>query len=226
MYDAFSQWIEVFTLRSKAMSELILHFKSLFARFGVPSEVVSDNVPYNSAEWLAFADAWNFAVLFSSPRYPQANGASEKAMAIAKRILQKNVHLHYALLQYRNAPIPNLGYSPAKLLMGRRLRTRLPVVESTLLPALVDRAAVIDRKLQQQSTQKLYHDRSASTLPPLEKRDEVYYKKDLSDTHWKPGVVTDVGPNPRAYQIRNADNNGQYLRNRRFIRKPIRYRDA
>lgn len=225
VYDAYSQWVEMFTLRTKAMPELILHFKSLFARFGVPSEIVSDNVPYNSADWLAFADAWGFAVLFSSPRYPQANGASEKAVAIAKRILQKNIHLHYALLQYRNAPIPHLGYSPAQLLMGRALRTRIPVVEEKLFPTLVDRALVHERKLRQQSSQKYYHDRGASTLPPLQVGDEIYFKKELTDTQWKPGVVTSVGPNPRAYAVQDNESHGQYLRNRRFIRKPARFRD-
>lgn len=224
VYDAYSQWVELFALRTKSINEVITHFKNVFARFGVPMQIVSDNIPYNSADWLAFAEAWNFEVLFSSPRFPQANGASEKAVSIVKRILQKNVNVQYALLMYRNAPIPHLGYSPAQLMFGRALRTRVPCAESSLRAETVDHTKVYERKLTKLASQKYYFDRGARDLPPLQKGDEVYYKLSLSDKEWRPGVVSKVATSPRAYEVTDPATRGTYLRNRRFIQKPARYR--
>lgn len=226
VYDAYSQWLELFSLRSKTASEITTHFTMLFSRFGVPQEIVSDNVPYNSVEWLAFADTWQFTPLFSSPRYTQANGASEKAVSIAKGVLRKNINVPYALLQYRNAPIPHLGSSPAQLLMGRSLRTRVPVPESSLQPSTPNHATIVARKLAHQSTQKLYYNRSAQDLPELVPGDEVYYKKDLADTSWSQGTVVSAGTSPRSFEVQDCDTNSRYLRNRRFIRKPVRFRDT
>ena len=53
-------------------------------------------------------------------------------MRILKEILRKNEDPHLALLTQRTTPLLN-GLSPSQLLMGRRMRTRLPVIPSTLL---------------------------------------------------------------------------------------------
>ena len=74
----------------------------------------------------------------SSPRFPQANGEAERAVRVLKEILRKNEEPHLALLTQRTTPLLN-GLSPSQLLMGRRLRTRLPVIPSTLLPGVTGR---------------------------------------------------------------------------------------
>lgn len=113
VYDAYSYWLEVVPLRTKTVSEISSILANLFARFGVPSSVVSDNSPFNSSEFARFAQKWSFQTIFSSPRYPQSNGMAEKAVSIAKSLLNKNpTDFPAALLQYRNAPIPHIGYSP------------------------------------------------------------------------------------------------------------------
>lgn len=102
----------------------------MFARHGIPTEVMSDNGPQYSAEYFKkFAKEWGFSHTTSSPRYPQANGETERAARTVKDFLSKAADPYLALMEYRATPLAN-GYSPAELLMGRKLRTTDPVITS------------------------------------------------------------------------------------------------
>jgi len=131
--DYYSKYPEVCLLSDKTASCVIAHLKSEFARHGIPKEIISDNMPFSSAKMQQFASEWGFVITTSSPRYPQSNGMAERAIqtVTVKRILKKaesdGSDPYIALLQYRNAPISGLEYSPAQLLMSRRLRSKLPV---------------------------------------------------------------------------------------------------
>ena len=68
----------------------------------------------------------------SSPYYPQSNGLAENGVKVVTRLLtkaaEKGEDPYLAMLAYRDAPLDN-GKSPAELLMGRKLRTRLSSVK-------------------------------------------------------------------------------------------------
>ena len=108
-------------------STVIAKLKGIFARHGIPTEVVSDNSPeYSSKEFARFAAEWDFKHTTSSPRYPQSNGLAEKFVQITKRLIEKarrdGRDPFLSLLEYRNTPIDDKA-SPAQLLMSRRLRS-------------------------------------------------------------------------------------------------------
>ena len=52
-------------------------------------------------------------------------------------IMNKSSDEYLALLTYRDTPLHNV-YSPAKLSMGRKLRTRIPCHPNELLPQTPD----------------------------------------------------------------------------------------
>ena len=85
--DYYSKFIETSLMRDKTAGTIVTHMKSIFARHGIPEELVSDNMPFNSKEFKHFASDWGFKLTTSSPTYPQANGLSEKAVQTIKRIL-------------------------------------------------------------------------------------------------------------------------------------------
>ncbi len=70
-----------------------------------------------------------------SPHYPQSNGLVEKSVQTMKRLMYKEkdsgTDFYQSLLVYRTTPL-ECGVSPAQLLMGRRLRSNLPIQENLL----------------------------------------------------------------------------------------------
>lgn len=99
--DYYSKFIEISLMCDKTAGTIITHMKSIFARYGIPEELISDNMPYNSKEFKQFQNDWGFKLTTSSPTYmyPQANGLSEKAVQTVKSILKKTsdpyIALHY-----------------------------------------------------------------------------------------------------------------------------------
>ncbi|UYV80371.1 K02A2.6-like [Cordylochernes scorpioides] len=137
--DYYSRFPEMIQLDRLTANVVVRSCKSIFARHGIPETVVSDNgTQFGAArEFANFARQYGFTHVTSSPRFPQSNGMAEAGVKIAKLILKKNQDPSLGLLEYRSTPLEN-GYSPAELLMGRKLRTTLPNAPETLNPRLVD----------------------------------------------------------------------------------------
>ena len=135
LIDYFSRYPEVVELTSTSGS-IITALKSIFSRHGVPEVLVSDNGPqYASQEFTCFARKYDFAHVTSSPHFPQSNGQAERTV---KKLLGDSEDPYTALLCYRATPLPWCNLSPSELLMGRRLRTNLPVRKEELQPKLLD----------------------------------------------------------------------------------------
>ena len=116
-------------MRDKTAGTVVTHMKSIFARHGIPEELISDNMPYNSKEFKQFASDWGFKLTTSSPTYPQANGLSEKAVQTVKRILKKTSDpyiLNSSLM--KTSPRRLLKSNPQSNLT--QLKTNLPPVSN------------------------------------------------------------------------------------------------
>ena len=140
--DYYSKFIEVAKLGSTTATHVITHLKSIFSRHGIPETVLSDNGPqYSSAAFRDFAKEYEFEHVTSSPKFPQANGAAERAVKTVKQLLDKNNDPYLAMMVYRSTPLEN-GYSPSELLMGRKLRTTLPMLTKQLKPRVPNESKV------------------------------------------------------------------------------------
>lgn len=52
--------------------------KSIFARYGIPENVISDNgTQFSSQEYKKFAKMYIFKNIYSSPKYPRGDGVAE-----------------------------------------------------------------------------------------------------------------------------------------------------
>ena len=124
----YSKCPELLPLGDKNANTIVEQCKSVFTRHGIPVEIVSDNIPFLSNEFLTFANIWSIKTTTSSPTDSQSNGQAECCVQTMKNVLKKaheqNRDPYLAVLEYHNPPITGLKYSPAQILMRRRLRTK------------------------------------------------------------------------------------------------------
>lgn len=196
--DYFSRYVEVAKLSSTTSAAVIDHLKSIFARHGIPSTVRSDNGPQFSSDLFSrFARKWTFEHITSSPRFPQSNGEAERAVRTVKRLLQKESDPYLALMTYRATPLSN-GHSPAELLMGRRLRTTVPIIPSSLRPGWTNLRRLRQEEKDSKRKQQLNYNRRHKTylLPRLNIGDHVW----VSDSKER-GTVLKTANTPRSYLI-------------------------
>ena len=112
---------------------MIIHLKEIFARFGIPPEMVSDNGPqFNSEEIYQFSQSFGFKHITTSPW--QMGWLKEQYIRTTKHLLQNSPDPYKALLNYRATQMPWCSLSPAELLMGRKIRTELTQLTQTLIP--------------------------------------------------------------------------------------------
>jgi hypothetical protein len=212
--DYASRWTDFKELQNTTTSpEAIKALSEMFATHGVPSVVVSDNGPqYSSYEFQRFAEDWGFKHVTSSPRYPQANGAAERAVQTAKNIIRKNENPYLGLLAYRTAPIHN-GQTPSQILMSRLLRTDLPTAENKLTPELTDQDQFNRKEEEYKNRYTENYNRKHRTieLPSLSPGDKVFVRDQK-----KHGEVVEKLLSPRSYRV-SMGNGNVVRRNRRSL---------
>ena len=131
MVDYYSKFFEVSHLPNSKSKTVTNHIKPQLARYGIPEVIVSDNgSEFSRDEFAEFEREYGFKHISSSPWYPQSNGLAERTVQTAKNLTKKATverqDFQFGLRDYRNAPIEEIGQSPAQMLMGRRTRTKLP----------------------------------------------------------------------------------------------------
>jgi len=210
--DYYSNFIEVERITNLTTQGVTKVLKEMFARYGIPDQVMSDNGPqFPSASFKEFAAEWMFKHVTSSPHYPQSNGKAENAVKTVKRLFSKcrdaRKSEYQALLDWRNTPTEGMGTSPAQRFLGRRCRTLLPTCAALLQPSFSVQKNVQHQK-KMKKHQKFYYDQHVKDLPP---GDSVQIRLP-GQVRWTAGVCTKVA-GPRSYEVKVG--NTTYRRNRR-----------
>lgn len=160
VYDSYSNYLVATELKNKTASQIIESLNALFFKIGYPTVIRCDNSPFNSQLFEQFALQNNIKFQFSSPHYPQSNGLAEKGVAIAKNILKRLYEAYdvqsyqYRILECTTTPVGSMNLSHAELFFGRRLKTRISVLDSLLFRNSLDEDQVrnkIDKKKEKQA---------------------------------------------------------------------------
>lgn len=207
--DYFSKWLDIISLRNKTSTEIIAALRTLFSNHGIPEVVIADNMPCSSFEFKNFANAWKFVIKTSSPHYARSNGLAEKAVHIAKNIINKSAEerkdLQSMLLEYRATPIPSLGVAPSQILMSRLIRTKLPVAEAKLIPEVQN--DVKTNLIRNRAKYKDEHDKRARRPEVQFRAGENVLIRNIRHKTWTPGSVIKQHELPRSYIVKNANEN-------------------
>ena len=135
--DAHSKWVEIIPTASSTTAKTIDVLMTMFARYGIPEQLVSDNATtFTSDEFNAFISQNGIKHIKSAPYHPATNGLAERMVQTFKAAMKSaqndngTIHNKLAkfLIAYRNAPHSTTGQTPANLMFGRKLRTKLDML--------------------------------------------------------------------------------------------------
>jgi len=201
-----SKWFQVIPLTDKSAKSVNDALTEMSMTHGFPETMIADNVPFNSWACRKFAAEHNFEIVTSSPKYPKANGLAEIYCGVTKNLKKKcreeGSDFREALREYRNTPLAGYEYSPAQILMSRRLKTGLPVRAELLKPQIP--ADYINQVKEKKLKIKAQHDKTARRA---EKRYQVGEKIVERTPHaktWEHGEIIKVHETPRSYVVKTA----------------------
>ena len=139
--DAHSKWPEVHHMKSTTTEKTMEVLRRVFAQHGVPLELVSDNGPqFTSDDFEKFLKLNDIKHLKSPAFHPSTNGEAERFVQTFKKGMKArknlkcswNMKISDFLLSYRTTPHSVTRRTPAELLVGRNLRTRLDAVHPNI----------------------------------------------------------------------------------------------
>ena len=213
-------------LDSISTTSVIPRLDKIFAEFGVPVSLKTDNgPPFNSHEFKTYASITGFRHRRITPLWPQANGETERFMRTVKKSIKAALNkrrswkqeLFKFLLDYRTTPHCTTGAPPATILFGRTIKNRLPHLITPIAedPSIRERDTEAKRKIKQ------YADRKAYVKPnDLRVGDTVIVKSDNTSK-----ALTPYQPNPmtiikkKGSMITATHKGSQTTRNSSFFKK-------
>ncbi|GBP64254.1 Transposon Tf2-11 polyprotein [Eumeta japonica] len=139
--DAHSKWVEWAPLADGAGTEPVLRrLSEMLGRFGLPRTIVTDNAtPFTSARFRRYCEVNDIKHVTIPPYHPASNGQAEITVKLIKKALKTLMsetnsvsslehQVNKYLLSYRNSVHSTTGVSPAQLMLGRNVRTRLDLL--------------------------------------------------------------------------------------------------
>ena len=144
--DALSKYPEVVPLAHATASTTVQALRAIFARFGLPVQLVSDNgAQFTDKQFQDFLHRNGVGHFRVAPHHPASNGEAERFVQTFKRAMSKtkgvdeeslNLTLNEFLLSYRRTPHTTTGLSPSEVLFGRPIRTKFDLLRPDLYERL------------------------------------------------------------------------------------------
>ncbi|XP_033095739.1 uncharacterized protein K02A2.6-like [Anneissia japonica] len=217
-----------------AWQEVIPKLNTIFATYGIPVTVRTDNgPPFNRGEFSQFAQYSGFKHRKVTPLRPRANGEVERMMRNLKKLYrtatveQQNWRqaLNRYLRNHRATPHSSTGMPLATLMFGREIRTRLHEIPRSSTNDKILR--LHDKKVK--SKMKLNAERNKRFQnKTFHKGDVVLHKRDGSlrshETiyHTHPYTLTKVN----GTMISAYNGNHTITRNSSFFKKADRLKNS
>ena len=186
------------------------HCKQIFAEYGWPDTLISDNRPcYASETFKQLMTEYQVNHITSSPHYLQSNGLAEKCVQIIKNLFHKakeeGQDLHKCLMTYRNTPLSSTLQSLMQILSNRVTRSTLPLSNAAKRQmGLPNDHLRMNQKNQHLPTHDLCIDQP------------VMYQ-DVTMKKWYPAKIFKWCDEPRSYIISTEDG-VQYRKTQKHLK--------
>ena len=229
--DYHSKWPEIAFLTKTDAGTVIKCLESMFRTHGLPETLRSDNGPsFASREFEGFLEYLAIDHKKGIPYCPQSNGEVERlnnTLLKAIRIAQLQGkdwkrEVQDFLFQYRSTPHTVTSLSPAELLMGRKLRDKLPQIKPPREQATEVEILLRERYARRRLREKEYADsKRHATTSDIAEGDLILLRqnreKKLSPT-FEPEPNRVVEKNGKAVVIENSAGQSK-MRNAGHMKK-------
>jgi hypothetical protein len=209
LVDSYSKWLEVIPMSSTTSAATIGVLRSLFSRFGLPIQLVSDNGPqFSSEEFALFLKNNGIKHTLCPPYHPASNGLAERYVQTFKSMMKKadpslalSHKVSHVLFLYRNVPNTTTGKCPSELFLKRSPRSILTMVKPCL-----------NRKVEErQERSKFYRD----GRHPVPRKFDLYQNVRVRNVRggvqkWISGVVVQI-KGPSTYLVRVPGNSRRFV---------------
>ncbi|XP_042144991.1 uncharacterized protein LOC121835113 [Ixodes scapularis] len=139
MVDMATRYPDAVPLRNIGTEQVAEALLEMFARYGIPSEVLSDRGSCFTSDLMKeVSKLLSVKRLLTTPYHPMANGLVERFNGTIKQMMKRmcqerpkdwDRYLPALLFAYREVPQASLKFSPFELLYGRKVRGPLAILK-------------------------------------------------------------------------------------------------
>ncbi|XP_065282035.1 uncharacterized protein [Dermacentor albipictus] len=192
----FPEAIALPSIETERVAEALLQ---IFARVGVPEEMLSDRGSNFTSELMAeVGRLLSLRLQTTTPYHPMANGLVEKLNGTLKKMLRRmcteqpkdwDRFIEPLLFAYREVPQASTGFSPFELLYGRNVRGPLAILKELWTGARLEEEVktayqyVIDLRERLETTCQMAHE----ALDEAGERYKRYYDRGAKARIMRPG---------------------------------------
>ena len=188
---------EAVPLRNIDAEHVAEELVKVFARVGIPSEILTDQGTNFMSKLLSEVyRLLSVKAIRTSPYHPQTDGLVERFNQTLKAMLRKVADddgkdwdrlLPYVLFAYREVPQASTGFSPFELLYGRPVRGPLDVLRETWEASSSGGESVVSYILAIRETLEKMTELVQENLSKAQKQQQVWYDRNARRREFQPG---------------------------------------
>ena len=194
--DYATRFPEAIPLRSIDAETVAEELITVFSRFGIPGEILSDQGSnFMSQLMQELYRLLKVRPIRTSPYHPQTDGLVERFNRTLKSMLRRLVKeegrdwdklIPYVLFAYREVPQTTTGFSPFELLFGREVRGPLDVLKEEWEASEKCKESVITHILEIRERMEAMQEVVKENAEEAQKRQKRWYDRTARDTELKP----------------------------------------
>ena len=195
--DYATRYPEAIPLKSIDAEHVAEELMKVFARVGVPQEILTDQGSNFTSQLLAeLYRLLHVHPIRTSPYHPQTDGLVERFNQTLKSMLRRTATnegkdwdklLPYLLFAYREVPQASTGFSPFELLYGRNVRGPLDVLRESWEASQRSEESVVSYVLSTREKLKEMSDIVQENLKKVQDKQKQWYDKDARLREFSPG---------------------------------------
>ena len=199
--DMATHYPEAIPLQNHTASSVAQALATVFAHFGFPEEILSDQGPDLVSELMQiFLHEFKITQIRCSAYHPQTNGSCERFHRTLKSMFRANSAqspqpwdemLPWVLFAYREVPVETLGFSPFEMLFGRNVRGPLQLIKSGWSPKAVNKLKpnVVEFIMNTRDSLKSCQEMAKGVAEQAKTKSKLWYDRKARERSYEPGQL-------------------------------------